>query len=81
MRYTQKIRAAGFVISIDGDSFLVSPSEQLTNEQREYLRANRDLIIGELETFEERAAIMEFDAGFSRDEAEKLAIVTIPFGG
>lgn len=77
MRYTQKIRPAGFVVSLDGDGFLVSPSEQLTNEQREYLRANRDLIIGELEDFEERAAIMEFDAGLSRDESERLAI----FGG
>ena len=44
----EKIRNSGFTIQLDGDDFTVSPSEKLTNEQREYLKANKQQIMAEL---------------------------------
>ena len=35
--------------------------------------AKREFTAEQYEEFEERAAILEFDAGFSREEAEKRA--------
>ena len=35
--------------------------------------AKREFTAEQFEEFEERAAILEFDAGFSREEAEKRA--------
>jgi len=48
-----KIKRAGFDVwleSVDGleDRLLISPSDKLTNEQRSYLKANKQTIINEL---------------------------------
>ena len=43
-----KIKAAGFEISLSGDTFTVSPSSKLTQQQREFLKQYKDNIITEL---------------------------------
>jgi hypothetical protein len=44
----EKIKNNGFTIELDGDGFTVTPSEKLTNEQREFLKANKPQIMAEL---------------------------------
>lgn len=44
----EKIKNNGFSIELDGDSFNVSPSDKLTDQQREFLRANKPQIMDEL---------------------------------
>ena len=39
--------------------------------------AKREFTAEQFEEFEERAAILEFDAGFSREEAEKRAYLFV----
>ena len=44
-----KIRKNGFSVELDDDDgFTVSPSEKLTEQQREFLRANKPQIMAEL---------------------------------
>ena len=43
-----KIKTAGFKIELDGDGFTVSPSDKLTQQQRDYLKSNKALIMDEL---------------------------------
>ena len=80
-----KMRAAGFALKTDGDGLQIAPSDRLTDAQRAYIRAHKVLLLAELraelapvdfdqDAFEERAAILEYDAGFSRDEAERRAL-------
>ncbi len=41
------------------------------------LESDKWLAMAEQESFEERAAIMEFDGGLSQEEAERLAACTL----
>lgn len=76
----EQARALGIVLSADGGKLRYeAPAGRLTPELRAALVANKAAILDLLETesaredFEERAAIMEFDGGLSRDEAERTA--------
>jgi hypothetical protein len=44
----EKIKNNGFEIELDADGFTVSPSEKLTEQQREFLKANKPQIMAEL---------------------------------
>lgn len=44
----EKIKNNGFDVQLDDDGFTVSPSEKLTNEQREFLKSNKSQIMTEL---------------------------------
>ncbi len=44
----EKIKNNGFSVELDGDGFIVSPSEKLTQQQREFLKANKLQIMAEL---------------------------------
>jgi carbamoylphosphate synthase large subunit len=44
----EKITQNGFSVELDGDSFTVAPSDQLTDQQREFLKANKPQIMREL---------------------------------
>lgn len=44
----EKITQNGFSIELDGDSFTVSPSDQLTQQQRKFLKQNKPQIMQEL---------------------------------
>ena len=49
-----------------------APQGALTPELLDRLRAGKAALLEVIERFEERAVIMEFDAGLSRHEAEHL---------
>ena len=42
------IQNEGFTLKLDNDGFTVSPSEKLTDQQREFLKANKPQIMAEL---------------------------------
>ena len=44
----EKIKNNGFEIELDDDGFTVSPSEKLTEQQRQFLKANKPQIMAEL---------------------------------
>lgn len=43
-----RMKNSGFEIELDDDGFTVSPSEKLTDQQREFLKANKPQIMVEL---------------------------------
>ena len=42
------IQNAGFTVKLDSDGFTVSPSEKLSDRQREFLKINKPQIMAEL---------------------------------
>ena len=69
----------GVSVCVENGNLRVDSDTQLKNEQRIYLKQYKQKIIehllnGKIEAAEERAAIMEYDGGVPRDEAEKHAI-------
>lgn len=69
----QEIRNHGLEIdAIDGDLH-VRPRERITDALRQIIRMQKTTLVDFLEAHEERAAIMEFDGGMSRQEAEVAA--------
>jgi hypothetical protein len=87
MSALSKIKNAGFdVVLVDG--FIeISPADALTDAQRNYIKSHKQEIIKQLsgtqlqqdirERIEERAAIMEYDGGLTRKEAEQAAAAAI----
>lgn len=80
----QGLRRAGFTLSVlpSGD-LAVTPASKLTADERAAIKASKHAIVQALhcppadrEAIEERAAIMEYDGGLSRIEAEALAGIT-----
>ena len=74
------LRGAGLVLTVTPAGGLhVAPREALTDDLRAVIRAERDSLVRALdaeaqrEAFEERAAIMEFDGGMTRADAEAAA--------
>ena len=82
------IKAAGLALSLTPDAGLkVTPASAITQEMREAIKINRDALVAYLqreaanddsneadrELIEERAAIMEYDGGMKRTQAERLA--------
>ena len=75
------VRAAGFTLDLADGKLLVAPASMLTDELRTALRSSKTEVLALLtaereadaEAFEERAAIMEFDGGLHRAEAEAAA--------
>jgi hypothetical protein len=67
-----QVRAEGERLIVRGPKRLTALAQQLLSQKAEVLEA--------LEAFEERAAIMEYDGGLARAEAERLAweLVTRP---
>ncbi len=50
MTALSKIRDAGFDVELNGDSFKITPSSQLTENQRDFLKSHKAEIIGELKS-------------------------------
>jgi hypothetical protein len=73
------LRAAGFDLTADGDRLIVWPASRLTQAQRHAIRENKPGLLACLwaemlkEHYEERAAILEFDGGIPRAQAEAAA--------
>lgn len=76
-----ELHAAGIRVVVEGDKLLVRPASRLTDSYRAALRAAKSDVIalltvccaGNAEAYEERAAIMEFEGGMTRVEAEAVA--------
>jgi hypothetical protein len=76
------LQAAGLRLTADGDRLLVTPASAIIDEVRNLIRARKPDLLRLLaagdtalaspdrEAFEERAAIREYDGGYSRDDAE-----------
>lgn len=89
MDILHEINLAGLSISLDGDRIKVDNAARLTDGLRALIRKNKPDIIARLsktnvahnnelqqairEQIEERAAIMEYDGGLSRKDAEQQA--------
>lgn len=71
------VRAAGITLKAEGEGIRATPRAALTDSLRAEIRANRAAILAALredgEAQEERAAILEFDGGLTREIAERLA--------
>ena len=63
----------GIRLEGEGERLRYYPRSALTPELLDRLIAHKAELLAAIERFEERAAIMEFDAGLSRPEAERLA--------
>ena len=76
-----ELRRKGYEIRADGGYLDISPADNLPPDLVQQLKQSKAEILTELqretedlqEAFEERAAIMEFDGGLPRHEAEALA--------
>lgn len=70
-------KAAGITLTAEGDGIRATPRAALTDTLRAGIRENREAILAALRTdpeaIEERAAILEFDGGLTRELAERLA--------
>lgn len=58
--YVEKIRSAGFDLRADGDRLLVSPVDQLSDGQRQFLRSHKAEI---LDTLRQSGRVMEAGQG------------------
>ncbi|MDO9048990.1 MAG: hypothetical protein Q7U66_14820 [Methylobacter sp.] len=87
MNILSEIEAAGLVVSLAGDRLEISNPSRLTAELKNLMIANKQEIIKQLsgtqlqqdirEQIEERAAIMEYDGGLTRRDAEAAATAAI----
>jgi len=57
----------------DGTLRYKAPKGTITPALLEMMRAHKEALVTLVEAFEERAAILEYDAGLARDDAEWLA--------
>ena len=71
------LRNRGFQIDAAGQKLLVRPASHLTGDDRAVIKQHITSLIEALESeaewFEERAGILEYDAGMTRADAEAMA--------
>ncbi|PCI52972.1 MAG: hypothetical protein COB36_14020 [Alphaproteobacteria bacterium] len=80
MEVLDKIKRHGLSVhTLDGDLH-VHPSHLITDAIRQTIKRHKDALVDFMETYEERAAIMEYDAGLPREEAQRLAYQDIMKG-
>ena len=88
MTALSKITEAGFIVTLVNGGIDVTPTKaELTASQFEYIKSHKQEIIKQLsgtqlqhgirERLEERAAIMEYDGGLTRKDAEQAAAAAI----
>ena len=71
----QHLHDAGIILTPrpDGALHYKAPKGRLIPELLEEMHQHKDVLHGLMEVFEERAAIAEYCAGLTREEAERLA--------
>jgi hypothetical protein len=71
----QNLRDLGILLTPypDGSIRYKAPNGVMTAALSAAMRTHKQELLDLLETFEERAAILEYDGGLSREEAEALA--------
>ena len=85
----QQLERHGLTLTLDGDRLRVAPRNAITPPLAELIRSHKPALIADLqarqaqpcpdledvrEFYEERAAIIEYDGGLSRPEAEAEAV-------
>ena len=79
----QRLRADGLQFGLSGGQLAVQPRAHITDEIRNAIKSRRDELVQLVEAERclpcphdilERAAILEFDGGYSRDEADARAL-------
>lgn len=79
----QRLRAQGLAFSMHGDKLVVEPRARITDVIRNTIRTLRDDFVRVIEAesnppcphdIGERAAILEYDGGHTREEADILAL-------
>jgi hypothetical protein len=79
----QSLADSGIFLTAHGENLHAEPRERLTEAMRASIRVHKAILHAYLraeadqEAFEERAAIMEFDGGLSRTDAEAAARAAI----
>ncbi len=63
----------GIRLKAEGERLRFHPRSTVTPELLHRLRDHKADLLDAMERIEERAAILEFDAGLSRDDAERFA--------
>lgn len=77
------LNRAGLTVTAEGGRLAIRPAARLTDSLRAQMRAAKAELLALLdaearrEAFEERAAVMEYDGGLSREDAERAAIESI----
>jgi hypothetical protein len=75
----RRLRSLGVSLFANGAGLgFDSPEGVITDELLSEMRAHRDDLIAEVERFEERAAVAQYDGGLIRSEAERLALSELP---
>jgi len=74
-----ELHALGVALSIDRNGRLVfdAPEGSVAESVVARIRSHRDDLLGIVECIEERAGILEFDAGLDRREAERRAMAEV----
>ncbi|NCC41246.1 MAG: hypothetical protein EOM21_17800 [Gammaproteobacteria bacterium] len=76
----QKIKAHGLDIrAVDGNLY-IQPRDRITDHIRTQVQNLKPALLDFIEAYEERAAIMEFDGGISRQDAEAAAWIDLTKG-
>lgn len=68
-----EIKAHGLDIQAINGNLHVRPSNRITEGIRKAIRIQKTALVNFIEAYEERAAIIEYDAGLSRKDAETAA--------
>lgn len=68
-----EIKAHGLDMQTLEGNLHISPRDQITDAIRDTIRQHKADLVDFLESYEERAAIMEYGAGLSREQAEILS--------
>lgn len=74
----RRLAALGVILSADADGLAIdAPGGVLGDDLVGLIRAHRDKLLVLVERFNERSAIMQYDGGLSRAEAERLALADL----
>jgi hypothetical protein len=73
--FYRELSALGVILSIDDQGRLLfdAPKGVMTDELMVAIRPHREELVAIVERIEERAAIIEHDAGIPRSDAERMA--------
>lgn len=75
------LKMRGLYMHAKDDRLYISPAEKIPDSLRPKIKEMKDKLILFLEQWEERAAIMEYDAGMTRQDAENKAYKDLTNGG
>lgn len=76
----KEIIGCGLTIKAIGGNLHIWPRHLITENIRQSVRVMKESLLAFVEAYEERAAIMEYDGGMSRDEAEAVAFKDLTKG-